>query len=185
MHADTGDIRPDQLGANVVGGDHVEAVLLEAEILDQRAADVADADQYDRKVAVHAENRGYLPPQARDVVAVALLPEFTKAAEILPYLRRCQRHLPAQLAGGDTVHPRGLELVQLAQIAREPPYYVVGYLELFHFSHQVPFYVAPVPGNFISAYDYSTARLVFQVKIIRKSCGKISKNPLNLPIWTN
>ena len=29
--------------------------------------------------------------------------------------------------------------VQLAQITRQTPYNVVGYLELFHFFHQVPF----------------------------------------------
>ena len=117
----------------------MEAVLFEAEVLDERAANVADADEYDGEVAVHAENGGDLPAQAGDVVAVTLLAEFSEAAEVLPYLGGGQRHLPAELAGGDAVHPGGLELVQLAQITRQTPYNVVGYLELFHFFHQVPF----------------------------------------------
>ena len=98
-----------------------------------RDANVADADEYDGEVAVHAENGGDLPAQAGDVVAVTLLAEFSEAAEVLPYLGGGQRHLPAELAGGDAVHTRGLELVQLAQVARQTPYNVVGYLELFHF----------------------------------------------------
>lgn len=111
----------------------METVLLEAEVLDERAADVADADEDDGEVAVHSEYGGYLTAQTGDVVAVALLAEFAEAAEVLPDLGGGQRHLPAQLAGGDAVHTRGLELVQLAQVARQTPYNVVGYLELFHF----------------------------------------------------
>ena len=117
----------------------MEAVLLEAEVLDKRAAYVADADEDDREVAVHAEYGGDLAAQAGDIVAVALLAEFAEAAEVLPYLGGGQRHLPAELTGGYAVHTRGLELVQLAQIARQTPYNVIGYLELFQFSHQVPF----------------------------------------------
>lgn len=99
-----GDVGADELGPDVVGGEHMETVLLEAEVLDERAADVADADEDDGEVAVHSEYGGYLTAQTGDVVAVALLAEFAEAAEVLPDLGGGQRHLPAQLAGGDAVH---------------------------------------------------------------------------------
>ena len=42
----------------------METVLLEAEVLDERAADVADADEDDGEVAVHAQDGGNLAAQA-------------------------------------------------------------------------------------------------------------------------
>ena len=53
------------------------AVLLKAEVFHERAADVADADQNGRVVAVHAEDLGDLAAQ-RHVVAMALLANSPK-----------------------------------------------------------------------------------------------------------
>ena len=118
--------------AHVVGSQHVEAVLLKAEILDHGAAYVADADEDDGEVAVHAEYAGDLAAQTRDIVAVALLAEFAEAAEVLTDLAAGQSHLTAELSGGDAVDAGGLELVQLAQITRQAAYYVIGHFRLFH-----------------------------------------------------
>lgn len=54
MHHDAVHFLADEVGVDVERGLEGEAVLLEAEVLHQRAADVADADQNGRVVAIHA-----------------------------------------------------------------------------------------------------------------------------------
>ena len=117
VHHDTVHFLADEVGVNVECGLEREAVLLEAEVLHQRAADVADADQNGRVVAVHAQDLGDLATQCHDVVAITLLAELTKTAEILTDLRGGQTHLTAQLAGRDTLDPGSVQIVKLPEIA--------------------------------------------------------------------
>ena len=106
MHHDAVHFLADEVGVDVERGLEGEAVLLEAEVLHQRAADVADADQNGRVVAIHAKDLGDLAAQRHNVVAIALLAELTEAAEILTDLRGGQAHLAAQLAGRDAARSR-------------------------------------------------------------------------------
>ena len=64
----------------------MEAPLAEAEVVHQRAADVADADEHGLIAAIHAEYACDLVAESRNVIAIALLSELTEAAEILTYL---------------------------------------------------------------------------------------------------
>lgn len=60
---------------------------------------------------------GDLAAQRHNVVAVALLAELAKAAEILTDLRGVRPILAAQLAGRDALDPGGVEVVKLPEIA--------------------------------------------------------------------
>ena len=118
---------------NIKGCIHVEANLFKVKVLQQGVTQVAHTDDNEAVALVNAQDMANLRAELGNIVAIPLLAEFAEAAEVLPDLGGGQRHLPAELAGGDAVHTRGLELVQLAQVARQTPYNVVGYLELFHF----------------------------------------------------
>ena len=132
MHHDAVHFLADEFGIDVECGLEGEAVLLEAEVLHQRAADVADADQDGRVVAVHTQDLGDLAAQCHDVVAVTLLAEFTKTAEILTDLRGGQTHLTAQLAGRDALDSGSVQIVKLPEIAGHSSDDIVRYFDTFH-----------------------------------------------------
>ena len=83
VHDDAVHPLTDEIGVDVERSLEREAVLLKAEVFHERAADVADADQNGRVVAVHTEDLGDLAAQRHHVVSVALLAEFAEAAEVL------------------------------------------------------------------------------------------------------
>ena len=95
-------------------------------------ADVAHADQDGFEAAAHPENGGDLVAQRGYVVAVALLAELTEAAEILADLRGRQPEQLAEIERGNAAHTAGLELVELAQIARQAADHVVRNLDALH-----------------------------------------------------
>ena len=132
MHHDAVHFLADEVGVDVERGLEGEAVLLEAEVLHQRAADVADADQNGRVVAIHAQDLGDLAAQRHNVVAIALLAELAKAAEILTDLRGGQAHLAAQLAGRDALDPGSIQIVKLPEIAGHSSDDIVRYFDTFH-----------------------------------------------------
>ena len=105
------DLRPDQRGGDVEGGVDAEAYLFKVEVLQQRMTQMPHADDDDAVPAVDAENVADLRPQLRHVVAVALLPELTEAAEILPDLGGGDVHFSAQRIGADAHHALVVQVV--------------------------------------------------------------------------
>ena len=70
--------------------------------------------------------------ELHNVVAIALLAELTKAAEILTDLRGGQAHLAAQLAGRDALDPGSIQIVKLPEIAGHSSDDIVRYFDTFH-----------------------------------------------------
>ena len=111
MDGHAADLRPDQRGGDVERGVDAEAYLFKVEVLQQRMTKMPHADDDDAVPAVDAENVADLRPQLRHVVAVALLAEFTEAAEILPDLRGGDVHFSAQRIGADAHHALVVQVV--------------------------------------------------------------------------
>ena len=88
-------------------------------------ADVAHADQNGLEAPIHPEDGGDLPAQGGDVVAVALLAELAETAEILADLRGREAELLAEIERRDAPYAAGLELVKLAQVARQTADHIV------------------------------------------------------------
>ena len=132
MHNDAVHFLADEVGVDVERGLEGEAILLEAEVLHKGAADVADADQNGRVVAIHAQNLGDLAAQRHDIVAIALLAEFAEAAKVLTDLRRSQTHLTAQLAGRNALDPGGAQIIELPEIAWHSSDDIIRYFDTFH-----------------------------------------------------
>ena len=132
VHDDAVHLLTDEIGVDVERSLEREAVLLKAEVFHERAADVADADQNGRVVAVHTEDLGDLAAQRHHVVAVALLAEFAEAAEVLTDLRGSQPHLAAKLTGRDAFDPGSVQVVELAEIAGHSSDHIVRYFDTFH-----------------------------------------------------
>ena len=132
VNVDAAVLRTDERGLDVKGGDQLYAPVGEAEVLHQRAADVADADQDRGKAPVRAENTGDLGAESGYIVAVALLSEFAEAVEIMPDLGGREAQLLPQLSGLYFVDAVLAELIQLSQIARKAADHIVGYLDSLH-----------------------------------------------------
>ena len=135
LHAVDGNAvhrRADEPRVDIERGAQMAAPAAEAEVVDKGAANVADADKHRGKASVKAEYRRDLRAQSGNVVAVALLPEFTEAAEILTYLRRGKAKLLPKLGGGDPADAFFRKFVQLAQITGQAADNVVGYFCSLH-----------------------------------------------------
>ena len=74
----------------------MEAHLGEIKVLQQRMAQMARADDDQLVIVVNAQDMANLGAKLGHVVAVALLAEFTEAAEVLADLRCRDVHLIAQ-----------------------------------------------------------------------------------------
>ena len=120
-----------QLRRNIKCGDKTEAPCAEAEVVHQCMTDVARTDENGAIAAVSAEDAGDLPMQRGDIVALALLAEFTEAAEILSDLRRGKPKLLPKLKGRDAADAVAHQLVKLAQVARQTADDGVGNLNIF------------------------------------------------------
>ena len=94
----------DDVGLDIKGGLQLKAIVVEIKMVDQRMTDVA----------------------------LALLTEFPKTAEVLTNLRGGQAHLAAQLAGGNAFHARITEVIQLAEIFGKTTDDVVGNFNALH-----------------------------------------------------
>ena len=95
-------------------------------------ADIADADEDGPEAPIHPEDGGNLLSQGGDIIAIALLPKFAKAAEILPDLGGCQAELQTEFFGGNAADPARHQVIQLAQITRQATDHIIGYLDTFH-----------------------------------------------------
>ena len=129
---DAADVRADQGGGDIKGGVNAETDLVKVEVLQQRVAQVAGADDNELVAAVDAQNVADLGTQLRHVVAVALLAEFAEAAEILTDLGGRDVHFRTQRVGGDADDALVIQVVQIAVVAGETVDHGVGDLLLFH-----------------------------------------------------
>ena len=77
---DVVDARADQRGRDIKGRVEQETGLRKVEVAQQRMTQMARADHNEPVPLVHTEDVADLRAQLEDVVAVALLAEFTKAA---------------------------------------------------------------------------------------------------------
>ena len=73
----------DDVGVAVEGGEDAEALRREAAVLQDCAAELADADEHHGPFAVDAEDLAQLFEEALDAVAAALLAEAAEVAEVL------------------------------------------------------------------------------------------------------
>ena len=115
-----------EVGRDVERAEQLNAAVLEAEVRDERVAEIAGADDDRSELFIHAERLSDPVAQLTDVIAVALLAEAAEAVEILADLACSKAHLSAELAGRNLFNAGGGKQVKLADIARKPSYYVGG-----------------------------------------------------------
>ena len=126
------DLGTDQRRGHVEGGIHLKAHLLKVEVLQQRMAQMARSHHNEPVAGVDAQNVADFRAQLRHVIAVALLTEFTEAAEILPDLRGGDVHFLPQRIGGNAYHALVMQLVQIAVIAGQTMDHRIRDLLFFH-----------------------------------------------------
>ena len=129
---DAPDLGVHQRGGHVEGGVHLEAHLFEIEVLQQRMAQMAHADDDKPVAVVDAQNVADLGPQLRHVVAIPLLAELAEAAEILADLGGGDVHLVPQGAGRDAHHALVVQVIQIPVIPGQPVDDCVRNFLLFH-----------------------------------------------------
>ena len=113
MDRDTADLRADQRGGDIKSGVDPETDLIKIKILQQGVTQMAHTDHNDAVAAVYTQDVADLRTQLGHIVAVALLAELTKAAQVLPDLGGGDVHLGAQRVGADTHHAFVVQIVQI------------------------------------------------------------------------
>ena len=98
----------------------LEAFALEARIVGQRQAEVAGAHHRDAQLAIEAEDLAQVALQVLDVIADAADAELAEVGEVLADLRRVEVELLGQRLRRDGLDAGGLELVEAAQVDRQP-----------------------------------------------------------------
>ncbi len=122
---------PDHGRGDIKCGIHGEASVGEGEVLQQRVTQVAHADHDQMMVVIHAEDVSDLCAKLFYVVPVALLAEFTEAAEVLPDLRSGDIHLLTQGVGGDPDYTAAAKIGKLTVISGKTPDHGVGNVFFF------------------------------------------------------
>ena len=100
--------------------DDLEAFLPEARIVGQRQTEVAGADDRDAQLAIETEDLAQVPLQIADVVADAADAELAEVREVLADLRGVQVELLGERLRRDRLDAGRLELVEAAQVDRQP-----------------------------------------------------------------
>ena len=126
------DARADERGGDVERGVKQKTGLHEVKVAQQRVAQVAGADDDEAVLLVHAENVTDLGAQLQNVVAVALLAEFAKAAQVLADLRGGDAHALAERARRDAHDALGVQIVEIAVVTGKTPDDSVGNFAFFH-----------------------------------------------------
>lgn len=120
---------------NIKGGIHGKTGLGKVKIVQQGATKVAHADHDEMMVVVYAQNMADFRAQFFDIVAVALLSEFAKTAEVLPDLGGGDIHLLAQRMRGNANDTAAAQIRQLPVITGKAPDHGVGYVLFFQDDH--------------------------------------------------
>src|SRR5262249_13609783 len=97
-----------------------EALTPEAAIVEERRAEVTEADERDRPFLVESENALELGLQARNVIADAANAELPEVRQVLAHLRRVQIEAVGQILRGHRLHAVFLELPETARVHGEP-----------------------------------------------------------------
>ena len=101
INGDAVDLCIDHIGRDVKGGVHGEAGVFKGEVVQQCAAQVADADHDEMVIIVHTQNVTDLGTEFFNVVSISLLAKLTETTEILTDLRSGNIHfLPQRVGGG-------------------------------------------------------------------------------------
>src|SRR5262245_5499145 len=111
----------DALGVGVEHGHDVEALLGEAAVAQERAADVARAHHAHAPAPVEAEQCADLLAQVLDVVAEAAPAERAERGQVLPHLRRGDALALGEQVRRDHALALGGDLLEHAVVVREPP----------------------------------------------------------------
>ena len=115
------ELTADQLRIGVKRTEQAKTARGKIEVIEQRAAQIARADQNSGALILQAENRAQLLQQLIDIVAVALLSKTAEAVKVLPDLRCGQPHTLGERAGGNALYAFALELADVAVITRQAP----------------------------------------------------------------
>ena len=135
----TADMRVDQLGGDIKSGIDLKTDFLEIKVLHQGVTEVTRADNDQAVTDVDAENVTDLTAQFGNIIAVALLTEFTEAAQVLTDLRGGDPHLRAERIGGDANRAAIVKVIQIAVIAGQTVDDRIGNLLLFHRAYIILF----------------------------------------------
>ena len=98
----------------------LEAFLPEARIVGEREPEVAGAHDGDAQLPIEPENLPQVALQIADVVADAADAELAEVREVLADLRGVQVELLGERLRRDRAHARAFELVEAAQVDRQP-----------------------------------------------------------------
>ena len=96
-----------------------KAVLNKIKVLHQCVCQMPGADDDQAALRVDTENAPDLGTQLDDIIAVALLTEFAEAAEVLADLRSGDAHAVSERAGRNADGFLGMQVVQIAVVARQ------------------------------------------------------------------
>ena len=91
----------DNVRIGIKGGQQFKAAVVEGEVFDQGAPQVAGAQEDGAVAFGHAQNLGNLLAQIGDSITVTLLAELTKTTQVLANLGSGDAHVIAQGRGGD------------------------------------------------------------------------------------
>ena len=131
-NGDAADGGADHVSGDIKSGVHLKTDLFKIEVLQQGVAQMAGADDDQPVAVVNAQNVPDLGPEFRHVVAVTLLAEFTKAAQVLSDLGCGDVHAAAQRVGRNTNNTLVVQVIQIAVIAGETVDDCVGDFLLLH-----------------------------------------------------
>src|SRR5262245_21605711 len=96
-----------------------EALAREPLVVEERGAEVAEAHQRHRPLAIEPEDLLELGLEAGDVVTDAAHAELAEVREVLPDLRGVEVEALGELLRGDGLHAVLFELLQTARVHRE------------------------------------------------------------------
>src|SRR5438045_1487836 len=108
-------------GAQVVEErEDLEPFLPKPGVIRQREPEIAGADDRDAQFAIESENLSQMPLEVANVIADAADAELAEVREVLADLRRVQMELLGQRLRRDRAHAGSFELIEAAEIYREP-----------------------------------------------------------------
>ena len=97
-------------------------------------AEITHADNNNTVAAVHTQDAPNLTAQFINIISIALLAEFSEAAQVLTDLGGRDAHFFPKCAGRNTDGTLQMQVVQVAVITGKAANDGVGYILLFHMS---------------------------------------------------
>ena len=88
--------------------------------MEERRAEIAEADQGDRPLAIQSEDAAQLGFEAGHVIPDAADAELAEVRQVLAHLRRVQVVALGQLLGGDGLHTVFFQLLETPRVHGEP-----------------------------------------------------------------